>query len=118
MTKTLRGLFIFSMVSQTLIWIVFGVIFLADESYFSVTVPLLMLLNGLAFSVFCWLFITKGVLVRLIALAFIFMNLVLTVTDQMGTFDYIVFALSILASVCSITLILRGRKARDERTGQ
>lgn len=90
---------------QTIFWMVNTVIFSIsmDMRNMSMTfLAVLMLLNGILFGYFA-LFERKRVLANdYILLAFLLINTVLTVTDNLGVFDYVILALNLLAVCCCI----------------
>jgi hypothetical protein len=101
------------MISQGILWMIFFAGSHKAPLQVSVPVSLLMALNGLLFIGFAFLF-DKTRWLKTLALLFLFGNLVLTVTDQMGLLDYIVLACNM---VCIAVLIVFKRKPKGSRFG-
>lgn len=101
--KTIKNSFYTAMILQGLLWIVFSIIQMnTTQSYFIVT--LLMIANALAFFGFAVVFKFKILFLRILTLIFLFINLILTFTDQMGFWDYLVLALNVINIFCFIYL--------------
>jgi len=98
-TKRLKTCFNLIMIVQIVVWVVFAVL-----SYFvftkSILNSLLMLCNSVGFLIIFLLF-SKNLFFKICSQVYVLINLVLTITDQMGLADYFVLALNF---VCSIIL--------------
>ena len=78
----IRGL----MAGICLIWVVFGIITMSDNIAWGV----LMIANGLCFGFFAFVCKSKNQVLRLLIMVLVAVNIILTFTDQMGIFDWIV----------------------------
>lgn len=75
-----------------LLWVSFGIIMLKSDTVMGI----MLILNGACFGVFTVLCTAKNKIVRLLFYVFIAANTILTITDQMGIYDWIVLILYIL----------------------
>ncbi len=93
----LKRVFIISMIMQGLIWLAFsGITLLSIDKINSIIIAVLMIIDGACFIVLAFIF-DRNKFFKICTIAFIIINLILTVTDQMGIFDYIVLLLNILS---------------------
>lgn len=76
---------------QAILWFVFAGMHYAQFQQWLVS--LLLALDGLGFLAFAYLF-PKNIAFRILAAAYLAANIVLTITDQMGMWDYLVLALN------------------------
>lgn len=83
-----RGL----MAGLCLLWIVFGILTLEN----SVILAILLVLNGVIFGFFAFVCKAKNRLIKWLLYVFIGANIILTFTDQMGFFDWMVLVLYVL----------------------
>ena len=96
--KAIKLIYRITMAIQSIMWIVFAAVMLIHTyASTSVIINILMIANGITFFVFLCLSEKKIVILRILSFLFLLVNLVLTITDQMGIFDYIVLGLNILA---------------------
>ena len=84
------------MIIQGLMWLAFS--YIAFSKGNSLYMILLMIINGICF-VLSPLFLNKHKIYKKGIVLFIFINLILTFTDQMGFFDYAVLVLNILSLI-------------------
>ncbi len=86
------------LVLQGLFWLVMSALGLLkpDAKNEQVFIAILMIANGAAFIVLALTVNKDMLLLRIFSMAFLFVNLILTVTDQMGTLDYCTLALNIV----------------------
>ncbi len=96
-------IFKFNMILQSLLWIIFSVVTFAKNDTL-IIVCILMLVNGILFFVFSQIF-QENKLVQSAIFLFLAANLILTFTDQMGFFDYLVMIFNILSIVSLIVYI-------------
>ncbi len=75
-----------------LLWLVFGIIVLESD----IVLGIMLIVNGLCFGFFAFICKSKNKIVKWLFYIFIAANVVLTVTDQMDIFDWIVLILYIL----------------------
>ncbi len=93
-----------SVIIQSLLWIVFSFIyFFKDDTIFLIC--LLMLINGIFFFLSA-LFFNKGKLLQIFIFVFIAVNLILSLTDQTGFFDYLVFVFDIISLISLVIFVL------------
>ena len=83
-----RGL----MAGLCLLWLVFGIIML-DKN---ILLGILMMANGLCFGFFAFVCKAKSRLLKWLIYVFVGANIILTLTDQMGLYDWIVLVLYII----------------------
>ena len=90
---------------NTAIWLFFLILFLSDQAS-SWVMPILMAGNALAMLA-CGIGLGKrNRLIYYLSLAVIGVNLILTVTDEVGLFDYI----TLLIDLVILTLLIASRK--------
>lgn len=92
------------MAGLCILWLVFGVIML-DES---IVLGILMFANGLCFGFFAFFCRSKNRLLKWLIYIFVGVNLILTLTDQMGVYDWIVLVVYIV--LLSLLIIEDTRK--------
>ena len=102
----LKIVFLSTMMLQCIFWLVFGIILIATPGNQNTVVTWLMIPNGIAFGLFVLFYRKRNLLYKILATFFLFANLILTVTDQMGFFDYLVLALNIIAIWCCLALFI------------
>ncbi len=73
-------------------WIGIGIWYIREGSVFNI---ILVILNGLIFLIFAWVNIDRR-LYKIVEMTFLFVNALLTFTDQVGVVDFIYFAILIL----------------------
>ncbi len=102
------------MILQGLMWIVFGIISLAKPhgDLMTLLICTLMPANGVLFIIFALIIKKDKLLLKVFTFAFIIVNLILTVTDQTGLFDYCVLVLNIITLFGYIYFFISGRKQR------
>jgi hypothetical protein len=96
----MKKVFLAIMITQALFWLGLG-IFSSNTAGFIINV--LMILDGAAFA-FLAFFYNKNLFLKISTGAFLLINTVLTFTDQMGLYDYIILAANI-ACIALFTLI-------------
>jgi len=114
MKKTAWILLIGIFAVQSVFWIVSGTMALTAGSQ-STLIALLMIGNGVLFGAFALLCKKALLPVRIGALAFLFVNLVLTVTDQMGAVDIIALILNIIALLSCLYLFISSTASRRKQ---
>jgi len=92
---------------QAIYWLISAVFFsfLSGLQHFSlIVVAFLMLVDGLVYGYFV-MFERKWILANdYVLLGFLFVNAILSLTDQAGIFDYIILGLNLLAIlICALT---------------
>jgi hypothetical protein len=81
---------------QAILWFVLAGIHFAQ--YQQWLIPLLLILDGVGFLAFAFLF-PKHTIFRILAAAYLAANILLTVSDQMGVWDYLVLALNVITII-------------------
>lgn len=96
MKKTIESIFTVSMIFQGLLWIILSIISLMNKTVMFPIISYMMIINGVCF-IFLALIFEKNLLFKVSTMVFIILNIILTVTDQMGLIDYLVLILNIVA---------------------
>jgi hypothetical protein len=90
---------------QAIYWMISALLFSflsGLQTFHMIILAVLMFLNGLAYGYFA-LFERKWILANdYVLLAFLLVNTILSVTDQMGLFDFIILGLNLLAMLYCI----------------
>ena len=102
MKTIVKKVFHASMAILSIMWLIFGIIRIFGSG--SAFMGILMLINGIAFALFAFVYISRA-WIRKWGLGWIVLNLVLTIIDQMGFFDYVVLIIGIIALVSGLMLI-------------
>lgn len=89
---------------QGMLWFVLA--FLHWQEYSNLAIAILLALDGLGFLTLAFLYSWRK-LFRFATLFYLLVNLVLTITDQMGLADYLVLALNMIL-VLLVLVDLRG----------
>jgi hypothetical protein len=117
--KTAKTVLTIDLGLQAIFWSVNAVV-LAFQSGFREVAPaviaVLTLLDGAAFACFALSKRNRIFTNDYLLLLFLLANTVLTFTDQMGVFDYIILALNLLALLCCV--YASDRLFRRKRTGK
>lgn len=101
MAKATGIIYKLTMMFQAIFWVVAGVnMFVTAPNHY--IIASLMIANGAAFVLLFYLITKKGFFIRACSFLFLFVNLALTLTDQMGFFDYIILLLNVAAIACLI----------------
>lgn len=87
MQKTIRTL----LSMQGILWFVLAALY--DRSFENLTILILLIFDGLGFLLLAFLYSWRK-LFRFAALFYLLVNLLLTITDQMGSLDYFVLGLN------------------------
>ncbi|MDD5017968.1 MAG: hypothetical protein PHO15_07730 [Eubacteriales bacterium] len=100
------------MILQGVLWIVFGMAGLtkADIGMTAALFVILMLANGILFIVLALVVEKDMLILKIFTAIFIFVNLILTITDQVGLFDYCVLILNIMSISGCLYLYLSAEK--------
>lgn len=80
------------MAGLCLFWIVLGILTLEN----SIIMAILLMLNGVVFGFLAFVCKSKNRVVRWLVYIYIAVNIILTLTDQMGMLDWIVLVIYIL----------------------
>lgn len=109
--QVLKGL----LICFCIFWIIMGVFFITKMQIHTMQywiIMVLMMLNGICFAIFAYLISKKAVVIYIILILFILINTILTVTDQMGTIDWVtlLFNIIVLALSVSRTVLLFRKK--------
>ena len=101
-----------TMLAQCVLWVVLSIMVItkSEEFYPQTIVGILMIGDAIAFGVFAFLYKKDNTLIKILILGFLFVNLVLTFTDQMGALDFVVAALNIIC-IGSYIVLIRKRKS-------
>jgi len=92
--KAVRALFLF----KCLVWVLFGVIFLIRfRTPMAPFLACLLFINALIFFWLAWVIVRRKAWIFYFSAAFLVANIILTVTDQMGIYDFIVLAIDSFA---------------------
>ncbi|MFZ7121291.1 MAG: hypothetical protein ACOWWH_10105 [Eubacteriaceae bacterium] len=95
MKKKIESIFTLSMIFQGLLWIILSIISLTNETVMFPIISYMMIMNGICFILLAIIF-EKNLMIKVATMVFIILNIILTVTDQMGLIDYLVLVLNIL----------------------
>ncbi len=106
----MKKVFLAIMMAQALFWVVSG-IFLSGNFIF---INVLMILDGAAFA-FLAFFYNKNLFFKISTGIFLALNTLLTFTDQMGVYDYIILAANI-ACIILFTLIMVKYRIREKKS--
>lgn len=106
MRKAARIVLVCILAVQCVFWIVSGILMLDGAPH--IVVPLLMIADGIAFGALVLLCKKRHLLIRIGAVAFLFVNLVLSVTDQLGVLDIVALILNAAALLCCLFLFIGG----------
>jgi hypothetical protein len=105
--------------AQCPFWIVSAAVF--PFRYGTGAAPLavaaLMAIDGVAFAVLALLAVRESRLVRWTTLLFLLANAVLTVTDQMGAWDWAVLAANLIGLAAAVTVLATGKRRRPGSAG-
>lgn len=112
--QTIKRIFFLLMVAQGMFWLILATTPLVVSMVTGAVVSVLMLLNGLFFIALSF-FGYRSRWLSMLTFAFLAVNLVLSVTDQMGVYDIIVLVMNIL-SIAACMAIVR-TKVRAGRVG-
>ena len=112
MRKKVRVILQGVMLLQGVFWIGIGIITMinGDGGWMDVLISALMLADGIFFIGLALLIKKDVLLLKIFTGAFLFVNLVLTVTDQMGVYDYGVLVLNIAAITAFLYVYMFGDK--------
>lgn len=102
--KAVKNVFIILMAVQGVLWIAWSVFVLINHSQ-NPHIAMLMLGNGLVFLVSTLVY-NRNRFFKTAVMGFVALNLILTLTDQMGLYDYIVLVLNI----ASLFLIIKNSR--------
>jgi hypothetical protein len=100
--KAVKSVFIILMAVQGVLWISWSVFVFINRSQPSY-IGMLMLGNGLVFLVSTLVY-NRNRFFKTAVMGFIAINLILTLTDQMGLYDYIVLVLNIASLVFGVVI--------------
>ncbi len=118
MTRLKRAVVIaawIAMLAQAVFWVVSAVLRTVNVSgTMDAVLAVLMLADGVAFAVLACLLKKRWLLLKIATLSFLLVNLALTVTDQMGVYDWIVLALNGIAAGSVMVLYLPTRMNSDQ----
>ena len=107
----MKKAFFIIMIAQSLFWIGTGIFASVNAG---LIIKMLMVSDGLAF-VFLAFFYNKNLFFKISTGAFLMINTVLTFTDQMGIYDYIILAANI-ACIALFTLIAVNYRTREKKS--
>ena len=82
----------------------------------SAIIAALMTANGVLFTVLFALADRSSLFFRIPALLFLLLNLVLTYTDQMGIYDYIIMSLNILAILSLLYISISSYRKNSDKS--
>lgn len=108
--KTIKNIFIYSMIIQGIVWIVLTLISFQGDSASNI-IDTMMLINGLCYIVLA-LIVDRKKLFRIAIIFFLAINLILTFTDQVGFYDYLVLALNAISLISFIVYIVIRKKIK------
>lgn len=104
--KITRIMFRILMIAQGLLWLVLAGISIFNQALGYQIISILMAINGLCFIVFAFM-LNKKAISKFIVFGFLGINVIFTLTDQVGLYDYIVLGLSIATILLGIFYCLR-----------
>lgn len=105
--KAVKNVFVVSVIIQGFIWIVFCCLNITPDANF--ILPILMVANGIGFFLSALLF-DRNKFFKILVYAFLFINLILTLTDETGFYDYLVLVLNVISMTSLIAYLLFKRK--------
>ncbi len=111
-----KRIYLISMVLQGLLWILFITGVLGLPATTGMLIRVLMLINGLFFIALAFIG-HRARWLSVLTVAFLVINLVLTVTDQMGVYDYTVLIMNIISIVCFITILQTAKSKTSRQAG-
>lgn len=80
---------------EALFWLFLSAIYLIVRHGY--VIPGLMVVNALVFAVFIWNIKKKNRQIQLIALFYLLINIILTITDQFGWLDMVILIVNVIA---------------------
>jgi len=92
-----------------LLWIIFGIIYIVKLQTINPqnwVILILMILNSFCFGTFVYLTRRKSRIVYIFLILFLVVNTILTITDQIGIFDWIIFFINLVAVTLSVSVIV------------
>ena len=90
-------------------WIVFSVLYIRNAGHPSLInwiIMILMILDGVLFISFSIILRIGKLIIPILLIVFLLVNTILTITDQMGTYDWVVFCLNLIALILSVIFII------------
>jgi|GEM_PF-1349558 len=93
--NTAKNIYSTTMIIQAIVWIFLSIFYFLERDSNTIII-ILMVLNGICFFGL-GLLTGEKLLFKITIYVFISINLILTVTDQMGFYDYIVLVLNVIA---------------------
>ena len=94
----------------SIVWIVFAVIYnlrIDKTVTMNWIIMIMMLGNSVLFALFIFLINKKKLYIFIVLVIFLLINTILTVTDQMGIYDWIVLSMNLVALFLGIILTIR-----------
>jgi len=104
----MRKIFTAVMLIQAVFWVVLGLFF---KSNAGIVLNILMIADGTAFAFFAF-FYNRNLFFKIVTGLFLFINTALTLTDQVGVYDYIILGLNLLCVFLFSFIMSRGRKVK------
>ena len=105
----MKKLFFTIILAQAVYWIASGILLQNSPSFI---INVLMIADGACFAALAFLY-GKNLFFKIITALFFAANLILTFTDQMGIWDFIILAANILCIASFAVIMMRGRKAKS-----
>ena len=104
----MKKVLFFTMLAQAAFWVISA--FLPANSL-GIVMKLLMAADGICFAALAFLY-NRNLFLKIITPLFLAVNLILTFTDQMGLWDYIILAANVICVASFTAAMLSGRKAK------
>lgn len=108
----IRKTFTYSVIFQAVVWIILSIIYFFNSNS-NILIFALMVVNGICFFVLS-LLLDSSKIFRIGIFLFLLINLILTFTDQMGVYDYLVLVLNIISLTAFFIYIAKQRNKSIE----
>lgn len=108
--KIAKQIFNYLMFGQGLLWIGFSIFNFTNNTTHTV-INFMMMINGVVFLI-CPLILRKVKIINIGIFIFLIVNLLLTLTDQMGFFDYFVLVLNII-SIAALSFFIANKNPKQ-----
>lgn len=104
----MKKVFTAIMLIQAVFWLALGLFFKSNAGFI---LNILMIADGAAFAFFAF-FYNRNLFFKIVTGLFLFINTVLTLTDQVGVYDYIILGLNLLCVFLFSYLMTRARQEK------
>ena len=104
----MKKLFFYAMLAQSVFWVVSGILL---QNSPSIILNILMAADGTCFAALAF-FYNKNLFFKITAALFLAVNLILTFTDQIGVWDYVILVANLLCITSFSVIMVRAGKAK------